>query len=51
MLLPATVNVALPPEHVSTFAGCVVIATGLMTVKIAADDVAAGAQVPVTTQL
>ena len=50
MGVPATVNVAFPPEHISTFAGCADTVTGAYTVKIAAEEVAAGGQVPLTTQ-
>jgi hypothetical protein len=50
VLLPTTVKLALLPEQITEAAGCDVTATGLITVSMAAVDVAGGGQVPVITQ-
>ena len=41
-----TLNVWLSPTHLLTASGWAVIATGLLTVKTAADEVRLGVQVP-----
>ena len=50
VLLPVTLKLVLPPEHNSELEGCADMVTGAITVNTAAEEVAGGAQVPVTTQ-
>ena len=52
VLLPVTVNWVLPVLQIAVAAaGCDVIATGLITVRLAAAELADGVQLPLTTAL
>ena len=52
VLLPVTLNWVLPVLQIAVVAnGCVVIPTGLITVSVAAPELAEGAQLPLTTAL